>query len=78
MTLQELIEKGIITKIETDETHLGDGYTVYVHLHNFSIGSVTIDVGIDETLDDAVTLINRMVKTDEEITKKKPAKKNII
>lgn len=75
MNLQELIEKGIVTKIETDETHLGDGYKIYVHLHNYSIGSVIIDIGIDEYLTDAITLINKMVEVDEEITKKKAYEK---
>ena len=71
MTLQELIEKGFIIKIETDGTSIGDGYKIYVKLLNYSIGSVVIDVGIDETLDDAIVLINKMVEVDLEIKNNK-------
>ena len=79
--LQELIEHGYVEKIETESTCVGSGYKVYVKLHNYSIGRVIIDVGIDERLDDAVLLINKMIEVDEELdnTRKlsnaKPARK---
>ena len=73
--LQELVEKGYVEKIETESTHIGVGYKVYVKLRNYSIGKVIIDVGIDEYLTDAITLINKMIEVDEDITKqnKRPA-----
>lgn len=67
MTLQELIENGFITKIETESTSIGNGYKVYVKLLNHSIDSVVINVGVKETLDDAIVLINKMVAVDFEI-----------
>ena len=74
--LQELVERGYVEKLETEATHLGAGYKLYVKLHNYSIGRVTVDVGIDEYLTDAITLINKMIEVDEEITKtKKPKEK---
>ena len=68
-TLQELIEKGYIDSIKTDGTHLGDGYTIVVKLSRYSIGRITIDVGIDEYLDDAVRLINGIIDIQEELNK---------
>ena len=68
-TLQELIEKGYIDSITTDGTHLGDGYTIIVKLSRYSIGRITIDVGVDEYLDDAVVLINHIVEVQEELNK---------
>ena len=77
--LQELVEHGIVQKIETESTHIGAGYKLYVKLHNYSIGYITVDVGIDEYLTDAITLINKMVEVDEEISKtKKPKAKPTI
>lgn len=67
MTLQELIENGFITKIETESTSIGNGYKIYVSLLNYSIGSVVISVGVEETLDDAIVLINKMVEVDFEL-----------
>jgi len=72
--LQELIEKGYIDSIKTDSTHLGDGYDIVVKLHRYSIVKVTVEVGIDETLDDAITLINDMVTSVEKMNKVKPEK----
>lgn len=68
-TLQELIEKGYVDSIKTDGTHLGDGYTIVVKLSRYSIGRITIDVGIDEYLDDAVRLINGIIDIQEELNK---------
>lgn len=65
--LQELIEHGYVEKVETESTCVGSGYKVYVKLHNYSIGRVTVDVGIDECLDDAVLLINKMIDVDKEL-----------
>jgi len=77
--LQELVERGYVEKLETEATHLGAGYKLYVKLHNYSISRVTVDVGIDEYLTDAITLINKMIEVDEEITKtKKPKEKHTI
>lgn len=70
LSLQELIENGYVRRIETESTHIGAGYIIETKLHNYSIGEVTIRVGIDEYLNDAVTLINDMIDTDERITKK--------
>ena len=67
-TLQELIEKGYVDSITTDGTHLGDGYTIVVKLSRYSIGRITIDVGIDEYLDDAVSLINSIVDFQEALS----------
>ena len=81
LTLQELIERGYVDKIKTESTCIGSGYKLYVKLHNYSIGRVTVDVGIDERLDDAILLINKMIEVDEELSKTrkpsdvKPAKK---
>jgi hypothetical protein len=76
LTLQELIEKGYIDSIKTDGTHLGDGYTIVVKLSRYSIGRITIDVGIDEYLDDAVALINGIIDIQEELNKNnKPKEK---
>lgn len=75
LNLQELIENGYIEKIETESTHIGAGYNIYVKLHNYSIGSITIGVGIDENLSDAIILINKMIEVDEEISKKEKAEK---
>lgn len=69
LTLQELIEHGYVEKIETESTCVGSGHKVYVKLHSYSIGKVTIDVGIDEYLTNAITLINKMIEVDEEIRK---------
>lgn len=81
-TLQELIEKGYIDSIKTDGTHLGDGYTIVVKLSRYSIGRITIDVGIDEYLDDAVRLINGIIDIQEELNreakpKEKPAVRHV-
>lgn len=77
--LQELIENGYVEKVETESTNLGDGYKIYVKLHNYSIGNVIVDVGIDENLSDAITLINKMIEVDDEISKnKKPKEKRTI
>ena len=78
-TLQELIEHGYVDSIKTDGTHLGDGYTIVVKLSRYSIGRITIDVDIDEYLDDAVRLINGIIDIQEELNKEvkrapKPAK----
>ena len=79
LTLQELIEKGYIDSITTNGTHLGDGYTIVVKLSRYSIGKITIDVGIDEYLDDAVKLINGIIDIQEELNKEtKPKEKPII
>ena len=76
LTLQELIEKGYVDSITTDGTHLGDGYTIVVKLSRYSIGRITIDVGIDEYLDDAVTLINGIIDIQENLNKNaKPKEK---
>lgn len=73
-SLQELIEHGYVDSIKTDGTHLGDGYTIVVKLSRYSIGRITIDVGIDEYLDDAVRLINGIIDIQEELNKE-PKKK---
>ena len=65
--LQELVEKGYIDSITTNGTHLGDGYTIVIKLSRYSIGKITIDVGIDEYLDDAVTLINGIIDIQEKL-----------
>ncbi len=79
MNLQELIEHGYVEKVETESTYLGAGYKVYVKLHNYSIGRITIDIGIDENLSDAIILINKIIEVDEEIGKnKKPKEKHTI
>jgi len=74
--LQELFENGYIEKIEIEDTHLGRGYNISVKLRNYSIYSVSISVGIDESLDDAIVLINKMIEVDDEIAKqnKRPAR----
>jgi len=77
-TLQELIEKGYIDSIKTDGTHLGDGYTIVVKLSRYSIGRITIDVGIDEYLDDAVRLINGIINIQEELNKEATSKESPI
>lgn len=64
MSLQELIEKGYVQSIQTDSTPLGDGYDIKVQLSHDSVRHVTISVGIDEDLTDAVALINTMVEFD--------------
>ena len=74
-TLQELIEKGYIDSITTDGTHLGDGYTIVVKLSRYSIGKITIEVGIDEYLDDAVTLINGIIDIQEKLNQEGKRKK---
>lgn len=74
MNLQELVEHGYVEKIETESTCVGSGYKLYIKLHNYSIGRVTVDVGIDECLDDAILLINKMINVDKELDKaRKPS-----
>lgn len=68
-SLQELIEHGYVDSITTNGTHLGDGYVIVVKLSRYSIGKITIDVGIDEYLDDAVTLINSIIDVQEKLNK---------
>lgn len=65
--LQELFEHGYVEKVESEPTHLGSGYKIRVKLHNYSIGGITIDVGIDEGLSDAVALINEVIEVDDSI-----------
>lgn len=78
-SLQELIEHGYVDSIITDGTHLGDGYTIVVKLSRYSIGKITINVGIDEYLDDAVTLINGIINIQENLNKEaKPKEKPTI
>jgi hypothetical protein len=78
-SLQELIEHGYVDSITTDGTHLGDGYTIVVKLSRYSIGKITINVGIDEYLDDAVTLINGIIDIQESLNKEaKPEEKPTI
>lgn len=67
-TLQELIEKGYIDSITTTGTEVGDAYTIVVKLSRYSIGKITIEVGIDEYLDDAVTLINGIINIQESLS----------
>ena len=62
MTLQELIEKGYIEKIEQEATFVGTAYDITVNLHRYSISSLVVKTGIDESLDEAVALINSMVE----------------
>ena len=76
-TLQELIEKGYIDSIKTDGTHLGDGYTIVVKLSRYYIGRITINVGIDEYLDDAVRLINGIIDIQEELNAEAKPKEKI-
>ena len=68
-SLQELIEHGYVDSIVTNGTHIGDGYTIVVKLSRYSIGKITIDVGIDEYLDDAVKLINGIIGIQESLDK---------
>ena len=68
-TLQELIEKGYIDSVITNGTPVGDSYTIIVKLSRYSISKITIDIGIDEYLDDAVRLINGIVDFQEELGK---------
>ena len=78
-SLQELIEHGYVDSIKTDGTHLGDGYTIVVKLSRYSIGRITIDVGIDEYLDDAVALINGIIDIQESLNKNtKPKEKPVV
>ena len=72
--LQELIEKGYIDSITTNGTHLGDSYVIVVKLSRYSIGKITIDVGIDEYLDDAVALINGIIDIQEKLNKESKPK----
>lgn len=74
-SLQELIEHGYVDSITTDGTHLGDGYTIVVKLSRYSIGRITIDVGIDEYLDDAVVLINSIIDVQEKLNQEGKRKK---
>ena len=74
-SLQELIEHGYVDSITTNGTHLGDGYTIVVKLSRYSIGKITIDVGIDEYLDDAVTLINGIIDIQEKLNQEGKRKK---
>jgi CYTH domain-containing protein len=67
MSLQELVEKGYVQSIQTESTCLGDGYTIKVQLRHYSIRHVTIDVTVDETLTDAIGLINAMIEFDNSL-----------
>ena len=72
MSLQELIEKGYVQSIQTDSTSVGDGYDINVKLRHYSVHNVTISVGIDESLTDAVALINTMIEFDNNLPNTRP------
>lgn len=76
-SLQELIEHGYVDSITTEGTHLGDSYKIVVKLSRYSIGKITIDVGIDERLDDAVTLINGIIDIQDKLNKETKPKEKI-
>ena len=72
LSLQELIEKDYITNIKSESDYIGTSYEITINLKRFSVYKVVLSVGNDETLDDAVELINCMVNSVDEMNRKDP------